>query len=550
MSQGHHSSEIANDADTELVLSLINEPTSTGNLFMPGASAASAAVLVENLKHNYLHNNIFFKGVLFHNHSMDHTLAVYALGGSPEAVAEVYKSHNYNEPILPSPEPITDANVLEHLGDAKFYNAYVIYFCKALKAASSTADLLDRFLFSPAYNYNANLPAGAQQPLMVDRFLAAIFHPLIHLGYGVEFGIQQQIAEGLAHAAVHPTYEADAFSPDLFTSADPYARGLSGTVNSTSKERPSYLSLLFDVLSDQRLGPEGLDLPFEEKPGEQTFLALTKAGGPKMVSELVNKWYDSWTVGMSDDELEDRIEGMVEDAVLTVSVVYGVGGYAAKGDRVLNADFGAAHFVTSANFILSLCLRQERTRVQALQPPLPLASRLLLLRSYLTVIMVWSIGRPLPTMDAFTASIPKLYADTEALLTPAPPKHAYALGETPTRDFWSSDWQRTMPVGARVWPKLFASATSHPNEHLPKLIRSLGVADALYGRRGAGAYAGALKGTEVLDGTFFLRVAILTSERLGWAMDDTPKPQWDRDGYWLAAAGRETRPKVEKTTQW
>ena len=53
------------------------------------------------------------------SHSMDHTLAVWALGGSPEAVAEVYKSHDYTEPVHPSPEPITDTNFPEHLGDAK-----------------------------------------------------------------------------------------------------------------------------------------------------------------------------------------------------------------------------------------------------------------------------------------------------------------------------------------------------------------------------------------------------------------------------------------------
>lgn len=202
----------------------------------------------------------------------------------------------------------------------------------------------------------------------------------------------------------------------------------------------------------------------------------------------------------------------------------------------------------SANFIPTLCLRPERTRIQTLQPPLPLASRLLLVRAYVSVALVWFVQRPITTMEAFTAAIPKLYAATDALLSPPAPAHAYAPGAAPKRDFWSSEWMRTMPVGARSWPRLFASAASHPNEHLPKLVRSLGAADALYGRRPQGTYAGALKGSEVLDGTLFLRVALLSMERCGWAMDDTPKPQWDRDGYWLAAAGKETRIKVEKVT--
>ena len=54
------------------------------------------------------------------SHSMDHTLAVWALGGSPEAVEEVYRSHDYTERVRPSPQPITDANFFAHLGDAKY----------------------------------------------------------------------------------------------------------------------------------------------------------------------------------------------------------------------------------------------------------------------------------------------------------------------------------------------------------------------------------------------------------------------------------------------
>lgn len=444
----------------------------------------------------------------------------------------------------------------------RFYNAYLVYFCKALAAASSPAEVIQRFLFTPAYNYNANLPAGATQTLMIDRFMGGVLHPIIHLGYGAEFGIKQQIAEGLAYTAIHESLHGSAFPSELFTTEEPYARGLSGKTTSMSTERPPFLSLLADVLSDKRLTPEALDLPFEENPGLDTFLTMLKAGAGKVVSELVSKWYDSWTVGVNEEELEDRLEGMVEDTVLTMSLIYGAAGFAAKGDRVFNACFVGMHFVTrcvlmlyrlmtclialnSGNFIPTLALRPERTRVQTLQPPLPLASRLLLVRSYLSVVLLWFIGRPLPTLEAFSAAIPKLYSETDALLSPPAPSHAYALGAAPKRDFWSHEWMRTMPVGARAWPRLFASAASHPNEHLPKLIRTLGAADALYGRRAEGAYAGALIGSERLDGTLFLRVAILSSERLGWAMEDTPKPQWDRDGYWLAAAGKETRPRVD-----
>lgn len=51
---------------------------------------------------------------------MDHILAVYALGGSPEAIEETYISHNYNDAVKQSPNRITDDNFFEHLGDTEY----------------------------------------------------------------------------------------------------------------------------------------------------------------------------------------------------------------------------------------------------------------------------------------------------------------------------------------------------------------------------------------------------------------------------------------------
>lgn len=74
-------------------------------------------------------------------------------------------------------------------------------------------------------------------------------------------------------------------------------------------------------------------------PGGPSYAAVLQSEAGAVVKEFTDNWYDSWTVGVKDDELEDRIEGMVEDVLLGSAVLYGVGGYAAKGDRVFNADF-------------------------------------------------------------------------------------------------------------------------------------------------------------------------------------------------------------------
>ena len=47
----------------------------------------------------------------------------------------------------------------------------MIYFCKAL-STSSPAEVIDKYVFSSAYNHNANLSSIEQQPAVLDWFLA------------------------------------------------------------------------------------------------------------------------------------------------------------------------------------------------------------------------------------------------------------------------------------------------------------------------------------------------------------------------------------------
>jgi hypothetical protein len=60
-------------------------------------------------------------------------------------------------------------------------------------------------------NFDLNLPAndvqdiknaakqGKNHPEMLNRLLAGLVHPFIHLAYGLEFGLPGQVAEGLLY---------------------------------------------------------------------------------------------------------------------------------------------------------------------------------------------------------------------------------------------------------------------------------------------------------------------------------------------------------------
>ncbi|KAI0315492.1 hypothetical protein OF83DRAFT_1199907 [Amylostereum chailletii] len=518
----------------EFIDKLFSLPTSTG---VPGATFDSAKALVKNLKRNFIENHAYFNEDGFHNHVMDHLFALYSLGGTPAALDEVYAAHDYQMPAFASPEPITGVNFLEHLGDDKFYDAYMSYFCTHL-LSHSVAETIQQFIFSPEYNFIPGLDAinaenvkqgkagNKQQPEMLNRLLAGLVHPFIHLGYGVEFGVAQQVAEGLAQAAIHPAHQTEMIPLSFFDTSltpNPFLRGLSETTqsNAPAAPKPSF-NFHTTILTDPALSPSALDLSL----GPRGYEGVVASGGPTILKH-VNAWYDGWLAGVADEDLEPTLERMVEEVVFGNVLWYGVCGWALRGEKVLNADFTSMHFVTSAIFLPLFLLPGSRS--SALSPALPLQSRFLLLRAYLATCAGWLVANgqpPLPIRDFYSATSHHLSAP------PAPHAHKPANRVDGKRDLDAPGL--TMRTGGSAWARIWTNVVVHPNEHLIKAIRALGAFSAVYGgiekgyfvREGAGEGEG-VDGIEELDGTMFTRVAGLTMDRLGWAYEEDPVGLWD-----------------------
>lgn len=68
------------------------------------------------------------------------------------------------------------------------------FFIKAIEGKGVSATL-EEYLFSKKYNLEEARDASTP-PVMLDRFLEGLFHPVIHVGYGTEFGIPGMVAEG------------------------------------------------------------------------------------------------------------------------------------------------------------------------------------------------------------------------------------------------------------------------------------------------------------------------------------------------------------------
>lgn len=226
---------------------------------------------------------------------------------------------------------------------------------------------------------------------------------------------------------------------------------------------------------------------------------------------------------------------MVEEVTWGNVIWFGVGGWHARGDgdRPFNADFfvcvwiflraisalticNRAHLVTSAIFLLTLVLPSKN----APYPPVPLASRLTLLKAYLATSAGWYISRgnsALPIEEFYSTTSDRLTAPPAAPVPPSAPRKPLSAPGGP-------------------WERIIINAVAHPDEHLAKAVRSLTTFAARWGGRPAGYFTGGgesgLEGREVLDGTLFVRVVSLALDRLGWAHESGEGlGHWDRDGF-------------------
>lgn len=177
----------------------------------------------------------------------------------------------------------------------------------------------------------------------------------------------------------------------------------------------------------------------------------------------------------------------------------------------------SAHLVTSSVFLLTLVSRS----VNSPYPPLSFASRLQLLKTYLSACAGFYIGRgngSLPIEEFYTATRDQLTAPPAV---PGPPGAK----------------RQPLSASGGPWGRIITNAIAFPEEHVAKTIRSLAVFAARWGSRPAGYFAGGgedgLEGRETLDGTIFVRAAGLTLDRLGWAHESGKAlVEWGYEAYY------------------
>ncbi|KAG0700989.1 hypothetical protein DFH29DRAFT_1080332 [Suillus ampliporus] len=432
----------------------------------PGASPEAVAALRYVLTDNHTKYHIFHNDLRYHNHTTHHALALYAVGASGSLIEQFYKQESASQrPVVESPEAITKENFIEHLSHENFYGAYITFFIEAIEEKGVSATL-EEYIFSEKYNFVEGRDASTQ-PVMLSRFLGALFHALIHVGHGTEFGMMGMVAEGLAMASVH---EPILLPPSLFehgstTAVKEATTRLSSLCLNTKipiappqlaqPQRNHAFSIIAKIMQDSEFAPKEMKRHVSDIDG-----LLSEHGA--------NIWRhtEQWTVDVSQP---GEIERKMEECFWTTTLLYAIGGW--SKDVGFTADFFLMHLVTSSLFLPSLLSY------------LPQNSQVLLLRTYFASTVTWWILRGSPRLDI------QGFLDA----TSSPPSSAGTV--------------------ANPFLNLVQSAIMHPNDHMVKIQRAFAHFSSLYGARPKGYFKGTeLEGAEALDGSLFLRAAGFTEE--------------------------------------
>src|SRR5579859_609893 len=174
-----------------------------------------SSLVKDLLEKNDKEHDIFFGKDHFHNHFPHTLLSQFALGAPETRLKKEWELEDYLNP-LPEKQPtkITENNWKEFIGIDKYYPNYLEFF-KEMIAQDGVGKTVVKY---------------ALDETLLPSFVSGAVHPLIHTGFGLEFGQDIVVAEGLSEACVHkpafapvvdiPMYSAKSTSgKDLLTIA-------------------------------------------------------------------------------------------------------------------------------------------------------------------------------------------------------------------------------------------------------------------------------------------------------------------------------------------
>lgn len=197
-------------------------PEHLGFVRSTGATTDTAIESLEaaskTLQKNHDEHHIFWREVAGHNHISHSVLSTFALGGSPSDIQRAFDDGaDIQKPIPPrDPEVIRSLKdpfkFRAHMGNLDEYPNFLAFFTQEIDA-KGWISVVQEYVFSKTETAEK----------MFSQLFEGLYHPLIHLGLGVEFGQPSIVAEALAQAASHDSMGTE---PYLFRSEQEAAKSV------------------------------------------------------------------------------------------------------------------------------------------------------------------------------------------------------------------------------------------------------------------------------------------------------------------------------------
>ncbi|KAJ7446125.1 hypothetical protein FB451DRAFT_1376001 [Mycena latifolia] len=460
--------------------SIPKKPLKPGVVNLPGGTPASATLVADLVYEDFKAHHCFWNDQDFTNHLSHHILSLHDLGAPAECIQMMYDNeaakqrplHHNRAPA--SANRITQENWLGSLGHAgaNMYPDYLAFFSVEI-STHGVSGALERYVFSPEANGNGSL--------MLARFVASsLEHPMIQAGFGIEFGLDFMVAQGLAQAAV--TAPEGVGVMDMPSGVPEIQDGPPTTL----------LELLREVYDSPKLAPP----PYEKTITRARFEEWMTSNPER--DAAICEIYAKWTFDLHPLDPDEYFAAKIEECMWQATLLLGA---TSKAGRKPRMDFILMHFLTGALLL--------RAVIDAVQKPLYKAQ---LLQTYARAFAQAIVLRGRPRID------PTLAMGYPA--RPLLPGDAAAGG------------------GGSPWLPLLNNAALHPEAHVIKSMRTLFYCAQQYGRTPAGSVVGAVdaagnethSGAEKLDGTLFIRVAGALTEALGWVAHGEKEGSWDISG--------------------
>lgn len=211
------------------------------------------------LRENHTRFHVYFRNVAGHNHIAHAVLTTLALGGTPEDLHRAYEEYVF----LQRPLRAVDWAVVREMQRSE----------KAFRANMQQQDMYPNYL--ALFTGEIEAQQGDWQAVVTKHCFArteladfmfaqlfeGLYHPFIHMGLGVEFGLAGVVAEGLAHTASHDPMRVWPF----FVMAEKLAAAEKGK----GKERRPLVELYGEVRASSTLrnAPRAADGPWRLRDG-------------------------------------------------------------------------------------------------------------------------------------------------------------------------------------------------------------------------------------------------------------------------------------------